>query len=244
MPPWVNGGEGTAGLSLGATGTAAAQTHWALMANASSSRQILSKARLMRARHLNGSVSHVAPLFNSPPSRKAAAARRKFLRAFPNGFRDKTYIDWEQNYKWSAHRSWLEALDEPTFRALIKQNKFDEIAAIAIRIESRTNLLFSFEKTALRDAVRTSASLRAFALALFDLLHGADDLQFRFTRWIESVARLPRRKTRVLTWSMVTVFGFLAQPRIDFFLKPTATREAARRYGVDLPYASRPSWDL
>jgi hypothetical protein len=28
------------------------------------------------------------------------------------------------------------------------------------------------------------------------------------------------------------------------FLKPTVTREAGRRYGIDLPYASRPSWRL
>ena len=34
----------------------------------------------------------------------------------------------------------------------------------------------------------------------------------------------------------MTVFGFLAQPNKHFFLKPTVTREAARRCGYDLPY--------
>jgi hypothetical protein len=29
-----------------------------------------------------------------------------------------------------------------------------------------------------------------------------------------------------------------------FFLEPTVTREAARRYGLELSYASRPSWLL
>ena len=48
----------------------------------------------------------------------------------------------------------------------------------------------------------------------------------------------------MLTWPLVTVFGFLAQPKTHFFFKPMVTREAGRRYGVELPYASRPSWPL
>jgi len=54
---------------------------------------------------------------------------------------------------------------------------------------------------------------------------------------------LPRRQTRVVSWPTATVFGFLARPDEQFFLKPTVTRRAAEAYGVDLRYASRPSWD-
>jgi hypothetical protein len=174
----------------------------------------------------------------------ALSARRKFLRHFPDGFRDETYLDWERSYKWNAHQRWETALNQAIFENLIKARKFDEIAAAAIRIESRTNLLFSFEKMALRDAVRSRAGAKAFSLALFDLLHGSDPMDTRFSNWIEAIGRLPRRKTRVLTWPLVTVFGFIAQPKMHFFLKPTVTREAARRYGVELQYASRPSWPL
>jgi hypothetical protein len=177
-------------------------------------------------------------------SRQALKARRKFLRHFPSGFRDETYLDWERGYKWEAHLRWEAALNESAFKALLKAGIFEEIAATAIRIESRTNLLFSFEKMALRDAVRSSAGAKAFALALFDLLHGSGPMETRFYNWIEAIGRLPRRQTRVLTWPLVTVFGFIAQPQTHFFLKPTVTREAARRYGVELPYASRPSWPL
>jgi hypothetical protein len=35
-----------------------------------------------------------------------------------------------------------------------------------------------------------------------------------------------------------------APGRTHFFLKPMVTREAARRYGVELPYAFTPSWQL
>ena len=41
---------------------------------------------------------------------------------------------------------------------------------------------------------------------------------------------------------MVTVFGFLALPDRHFFLKPTVTRVAAREYGYDFQYQSRPNW--
>jgi hypothetical protein len=95
---------------------------------------------------------------------------------------------------------------------------------------------------ALRDAVRAPAGARAFATGLDEFLHGRGDLARRFERWCEIIGSLPRKQTRVLTWPLVTVFGFLAQPETHIFLKPTVTRIAARNYGFDFPYASRPSW--
>ncbi len=52
---------------------------------------------------------------------------------------------------------------------------------------------------------------------------------------------MPRRQTRVLTWPLATVFGFLAEPNEHSFLKPKVTRQAAKRYGYDFPYQSRPT---
>lgn len=179
-----------------------------------------------------------------PSAVGARKARRKFLKVFPKGFRDETYLDWERGYKWDAHQRWARALSEPLFRALLLQEAYDRIAATALSIESRTNLLFSFEKMALRDAVRSPEGAKAFASGLFDVLHGADALENRFEAWIDVIGSLPRRKTRVLTWPAATVFGFIAQPQLHFFFKPTVTREAARRYGAELDYQSRPSWPI
>jgi hypothetical protein len=173
---------------------------------------------------------------------RVASARRKFLRAFPAGFKDETYLDWERAYKWRAHLEWHERLDVRTFRHLLRARQYTEIASRAIRIESRTNLLFSFEKMALRDAVRSRRGAERFATALFNLLHGRATLARRFEEWIEAISELPRKQTRVLTWPLATVFGFLAQPDLHFFFKPTVTRAAARRFGEELLYASRPSW--
>jgi hypothetical protein len=173
----------------------------------------------------------------------AERARRKFLRYFPGGFRDETYIDWERGYKWAAQEQWQAVLGAPAFKALLAQNSFQEIAAHAVRIESRTNLLFSFEKMALRDAVKSAAGARLFANGLYDFMHGRGGDERKFARWCETVASLPRRQTRVLTWPLVTVWGFIAQPERHFFLKPNVTRIAARAYGFDFQYQSKPNWE-
>jgi hypothetical protein len=174
----------------------------------------------------------------------AQRCRRKFLRFFPQGFRDETYLDWERDYKVAAHERWTANLDRPAFAALLKRREYSEIAHRAVAIESRTNLLFSFEKMALRDAVRESEGARDFAHGLYELLHGRGGDQRRFEQWIDIVGRLPRRQTRVLTWPVVTVFGFLAQPERHIFLKPNVTRLAAQQYGYDFTYTSRPNWHI
>ena len=92
--------------------------------------------------------------------RAAAMARRKFLAYFPQGFRDPSYLDLERGYKEAAHSIWMERLNPTAFRALLKRERYREIAQEAVRIESRTNLLFSFEKMALRDAVKSGAGAR------------------------------------------------------------------------------------
>jgi hypothetical protein len=176
-------------------------------------------------------------------SPEARACRRKFLKFFPRGFRDETYLDWERGYKWEGHERWQAELDRAAHARLIREERFEDVASIAVRIESRTNLLFSFEKMALRDAVRTPAGARLFAAGLFDWLYGTRPIEERFAAWSDVVGALPRRQTRVLTWPVLTVFGFLAEPRSHIFLKPNVTREAARRYGAAFVYRSRPSWE-
>jgi hypothetical protein len=173
-----------------------------------------------------------------------ARCRRKFLRHFPGGFRDDTYLDWERDYKWETHQRWEAALGLAEFRALLRAGEHREIAARAVRVEqqARHSMIFSFEKMALRDAVSSAAGAAAFANGLYDYLHGAGDLERRFTRWVDVVASLPRHQTRVLTWPLVTVFGFIAQPAVHMFLKPMVTRAAAAAYGVDFHYSSRPNW--
>ena len=175
----------------------------------------------------------------------ALRCRGKFLRFFRRGFHDETYLEWERSYKWQVHLLWQEALGRDTYRSLLRARRFAEIAALAVRIEqrSRHSMIFSFEKMALRDAVKSAPGAQAFAEGLYELLHGAGTLERRFERWIEVVASLPRKQTRVLTWPLVTVFGFIAAPNTHIFLKPNVTRAAARAYGFDFRYQSKPNWE-
>lgn len=169
--------------------------------------------------------------------------RRKFLHYFPKAFRDETYLDWERGYKVKAHEQWKAVLDRTRFKALLAGKKFAEIAAHAVRIESRTNLLFSFEKMALRDALKSRAGARTFAEGLYNFLYGPGQDEQKFTDWCEDVAALPRKQTRVLTWPLVTVWGFLAEPDTHVFLKPKVTRIASEAYGFAFDYQSKPNWD-
>ncbi|HVF70358.1 MAG TPA: hypothetical protein VM940_02010 [Chthoniobacterales bacterium] len=175
----------------------------------------------------------------------AIRCRRKFLRFFKKGFRDETYLAWERDYKRETHQRWEEALNREEFRRLLDEGEYAEIAARAVRTEqrSRHSMIFSFEKMALRDAVKSAVGARAFATGLYDFLHGSGSDETRFERWCEAVSGLPRRQTRVLTWPLVTVFSFIAQPEKHIFLKPNVTKIAAEKYGFDFPYQSKPNWD-
>ena len=123
---------------------------------------------------------------------------------------------------------------------MLAAGRHSEIAARAVAIERAPISVFSFEKMALRDAVK-SARARAFAQGLCEFLHGSGDMETRFNRWCDVVAGLPRKGTRVLTWPVVTVVGFITHPQASHLLKPTVTREAARPYGIPFHYQSRPS---
>jgi hypothetical protein len=174
----------------------------------------------------------------------ALRCRRKFLDFFPDGFRDADYLETEREYKWESHLRCRESLGREQFAALISEGRHEEVAARAVRVEqrSRYSMIFSFEKMALRDAVKSAQGARTFAEGLFAFLHGTGELQQRFEAWVEAVASLPRKQTRVLTWPLVTVFGFIAQPERHMFMKPNTMRAAARAYDFHLEYQSRPNW--
>ena len=172
----------------------------------------------------------------------AARSRRKFELFYPGGFQDETYLVAERSFKERAHLEWQNELGPAAFRKLLARGEFSHIADIAIRIESRTNLLFSFEKMALRDALKTTAGARLFATELYAFLWGRGSPQRKFEDWVQAVADLPRKQNRVLTWPVVTVFAFIARPDKHLFLKPRVTRKAAHAYGFDFDYKPQPSW--
>lgn len=178
---------------------------------------------------------------NIPARRKRCV--KKFLYYFPGGYDGNKYISWEREYKWNAHIAWVENLNKKEFGRLLKEGEFEEIAKRAVWLESRTNLLFSFEKMALRDAVKMDNGAELFSKGLFELVYGTKSLQKRFEAFTETLRQLPRKQTRVLTWPLQTVFGFIADPKQHIFLKPQVTKRAAEKYGFDFQYRSQPNWE-
>lgn len=174
---------------------------------------------------------------------KRKACRKKFLYYFKKGFADPKYYEWERGYKWNAHLAWESQLNEKEYSRLLQEGKYQEIAQIAVKIETKTNLLFSFEKMALRDAVKSKAGAKAFAEGLFQYIYEKREMRKRFENFAEVLSNLPRKQTRVLTWPLQTVFGFIADPENQIFMKPKVTKLAAEKYGYPLNYQSRPNWE-
>jgi hypothetical protein len=178
----------------------------------------------------------------SERDRRVDAARERFLAFYPDRFRDADYVALERKYKADAHRRWRDLLGRADFSRRLAAGDHEAIARDAIRIEARTNLLFSFEKIAIRDAVSSPGGAKEFAEGLFEWLYGRGRVADRFDRWRDVVSELPRRQTRVVTWPVLTAFGFIARPKVHVMLKPMVTRRAAREYGFDLQYSSPPRW--
>lgn len=176
-------------------------------------------------------------------SKKRIKCRRKFLYYFPGGFTGSKYFDWERGYKWNAHLAWEEKLNEQAFTKMLQKKEYAEIVKLAVGLESKTNLLFSFEKMALRDAVKTNVSAKLFSEGLFDYIYGKQSKKERFKNFRDMLSILPVKQTRVLTWPLLTVFGFIADPSQHIFLKPIVTKKAALKYGFEFNYLSKPNWD-
>ena len=174
----------------------------------------------------------------------AARCRHKFQRYYPNGFDDEVYQVAERGVKERATLEWNTELNPPAYRRLLARGDYSRIVDIAMRVETRSSQLFSFEKMALRDAVKEPADARLFATSLYAFLYGRGSQQRKFESWLAALGALPRRNSRVLTWPLVTVFGQIARPDLHLFLKPMVTRKAARDYGYDFDYQAAPSWHV
>ena len=61
------------------------------------------------------------PMIRKSISVSSLRCRRKFLRLFPKGFADETYLSWERDYKWETHERWQDALSQEEFSRLLAQ---------------------------------------------------------------------------------------------------------------------------
>ena len=166
--------------------------------------------------------------------------KKKFLHYFPEGFSDEKYYSWERGYKWEAHLAWKNALNKQEYDMLLSEENYSEISLRAVRLETKTNLLFSFEKMALRDAIKSHEGAKAFSEGLYEYVYGKHSFQKRFENFTDVLNLLPRKQTRVSTWPLQTVLGFIANPKENIFLKPRVTQIAAKNINMNLIIIQNP----
>jgi hypothetical protein len=169
--------------------------------------------------------------------------RNKFLRIFSNGFYDQKYLEWERDHKWEAHLAWNEQLNQEEYKRLLSLRQYKEIAQRAVKIEGSTNLIFSFEKMALREAIHSDAGAEIFARGLYSYIYAGEPPQKKFDQFTRVLTLLPRKQTRVLTWPLQTFFLFIAQPAYHIFVNPRITQIAAEHYGFRFKYKSNVNWE-
>lgn len=175
-----------------------------------------------------------------------AEAKRRFREIFPRAFRDETYIAWERDYKQHAHDLWERLLGKPELERLLAARKWTEIGdrAIAVYQQPKLNLLALYEWMALRDALKDEAGAARFAPALHQLIYGKGPFAPRFDHFVDILDGLPQRQTRLAKWPVATLYPFIAQPEQHLLLKPNLVKNAAKKWGFDLGYASRPTAEI
>jgi hypothetical protein len=176
-------------------------------------------------------------------TRKKIKAKRKFLYFFPGGFQSEKYLSGKRAFMWNAHEEWKRKLNRTMFKQLLSKEKFGVINERALNLESGTKLLFPLEKIALRDALKTPEAARIFAEGLYEYTYGDGTKRENFENFRHALSKLPSLKTRVHTWPVQTLFGFIAHPTRHILLKPMITKAAAKKYDYDLLYKPVPNWE-
>jgi len=171
-------------------------------------------------------------------------ALKRFFDIFPQGFDDPAYLEQERNWKVKAHEMMVDKLDEATFRNLLNEQKYSDIVARVLAVESKLYLLLAvYEKMALRDALKDPESQVTFANALYEYLYGEETIENRFKEFADVLSRMPQQGHRFHTWPIQTLFLFTRFPNEYPFMKPEIVKEAAKRLiRYDLSYRSEPNW--
>jgi len=167
----------------------------------------------------------------------------RFKKIFPEGFYDAAYLAsdvavGERQYKLAASELAKELLAEAEWRRLSDAGQFEEICLRLGRVESKTNLLHTFEKIKWQSALRDKRLQRPLAEAIFGDLYGVGDRRDRF----EALKKVLGEAEGCAKWTVATYYGFLLLPHSRIFIKPEVTKFAALACGWDIQYNSDLNW--
>ena len=164
------------------------------------------------------------------------------MSKYPSGFKDKNLIAKETTYKREACALFDDLFGSTRGRRLVQKGRLDDIAMGIKKVFQATNLPASQDSMAINDGLKDKAAAAGFLTGVLDFVDAPGPGSFGAL--VDRVECLPARagRARVLTWPIVTLLPFFADPDQFIFLKPTMTKVAAERLFFDLSYDSRPNW--
>ena len=169
--------------------------------------------------------------------RSISQSIRGFLEDYAGGFYGDHYLHTERDYKVEAHELATTILGRTELEPLAARGAFAEICHRAMQVMNKTNLIFPNEKMALKDGLKPAGRHRAFAVALYALLHGEGALPSRFQRFASVLEDMGAGK-----WTVATYFPFLLFPAEHQFIKPTYVKNAASICAFDIDYTPSLGW--
>jgi hypothetical protein len=169
-------------------------------------------------------------------------ALANFMSKYPKGFNDPTLIERELGYKRDASALFQKLLGKGSGMRLLAAGRLEEIARVLDQLFHATNIPATQEIMAVHDGLKDHGAAGQFLAGLLKFVDVPGPKTF--AALVESVDRLPAQtgRARVLTWPIVTLLPFFADPERFIVLKPTMTKTAAERLFFDLGYDSTPNW--
>jgi hypothetical protein len=165
-----------------------------------------------------------------------------FEQTYPGKFADEKFIDNDLRNKRAAREVFTANFGEGRGAAMVDEGKHAEIASALDGIYRATNILSPFEVKAVHKAFlkgdESATKVLGFTLAFI-----ANPGMGSFKSMAEAVGQLPADGGKVLTWPIVTLLPFFADPTKFLALKPTNTELMAARMSYDLKYDSAPNWE-
>lgn len=168
---------------------------------------------------------------------------KRFLRLFPEGFYDPAYLGavnntGEREYKVAASEAAKLLLNKSEWQRLATENNYAEICRRMSKIDSRTNLLHSFEKIKWHGALKDAHFQKVIADAFYEDLYGLGSREVKFLTLAETLIGIDG----CAKWTIATYYGFLLHPESRIFIKPEVTKFASETCGWDLKYQSDLNW--
>lgn len=144
----------------------------------------------------------------------------------------------------AAHTTWRSLLGGGHAEKMLGEGNVERLTEAALAAESKVyNLLYKLERSALRKALEDREAAARFFRALLAFIPAEGDTAApAFHALVDATAKLPETGGKVLTWPVVTLFPFIADPKRHLFVKPSITQEAAKWVAFELNYQALPNW--